>query len=358
MGRSFKARQYTRCPAASFECPMTAEFQVIDLTIPPELAGQRLDSALAHLLPEHSRTRIKGWIEAGAVHVDRAACKPRDIVEAGSHVRVQTTPAEAAQPEVLPEAIALRLVHEDRDVLVIDKPAGLVVHPGAGNPRHTLQNALLGLDSSLAALPRAGLIHRLDKDTSGLLVVARTLEAHTSLSRQLEARTMAREYVAVCAGVMTGGGTVNEPIGRHRGDRLRMAIRGSGRPAVTHYRVLERFRAHTYLSVKLETGRTHQIRLHLSHIKYPIVGDPVYGGRFGLPRGASLALSDSLRLFKRQALHAATLGFDHPRSGKRLTLQSPVPPDFAQLLEVLRADARAAASDAAEAGARKPVRAR
>ena len=337
---------------------MTAEFHVVDLTIPPELAGQRLDSALARLMPEHSRTRIKGWIEAGAVTVDRVACKPRDLIEAGSRVRVQTTIDAAAQPQVLPEAIALRLVHEDRDVLVIDKPAGLVVHPGAGNPRHTLQNALLGLDPKLAALPRAGLIHRLDKDTSGLLVVARTPEAQTSLSRQLEARTMAREYVAACVGVMTGGGTVDEPIGRHRGDRLRMAIRVSGRPAVTHYRVLERFRAHTYLSVKLETGRTHQIRLHLSHIKYPIVGDPVYGGRFGLPRGASQHLIDTLRGFKRQALHAAALGFDHPRSGQRLTLQSPVPADFAHLLMVLREDARTAAGDAALAGARKPVRAR
>ena len=337
---------------------MTPEFNVVDFTIPPELAGQRLDSALARLMPEHSRTRIKGWIEDGAVRVDRRACKPRDIVEAGSQVRVQTMPAEAARPEILPEAIALRLVHQDRDVLVIDKPAGLVVHPGAGNPRHTLQNALLGFDPKLAALPRAGLIHRLDKDTSGLLVVARTPEAQTSLSRQLEARTMAREYVAACVGVMTGGGTVDEPIGRHRGDRLRMAIRVSGRPAVTHYRVLERFRAHTYLSVKLETGRTHQIRLHLSHIKYPIVGDPVYGGRFGLPRGATPVLIDALRGFKRQALHAATLGFDHPRSGERLILQSAVPPDFAQLLAVLREDARAAASDATQAGARKPVRAR
>lgn len=328
---------------------MTAEFQVIDLTIPPEMAGQRLDSALARLMPEHSRTRIKGWIEAGAVLVGRKACKPRDIMEAGSRVRVQMTTAEAAQPQVLPEAIALRLVHEDADVLVIDKPAGLVVHPGAGNPRHTLQNALLGLDPSLAALPRAGLIHRLDKDTSGLLVVARTPQAQTSLSRQLLARTMSREYVAVCVGVMTGGGTIDEPIGRHRGDRLRMAIRVSGRPAVTHYRIVERYRAHSYLSVKLETGRTHQIRLHLSHIKYPIVGDPVYGGRFGLPRGATQGLIDALRGFRRQALHAAALGFEHPRTGKRLSLQAPVPADFAQLLGALREDARAAARDAASA---------
>jgi 23S rRNA pseudouridine1911/1915/1917 synthase len=332
---------------------MTAEFQTIDLTIPPELAGQRLDSVLARLMPEHSRTRIKGWIEAGEVAVDRRACKPRDLVEAGSRVRVHMAMQEMAEPQVLPEAIALRLVHEDAQVLVIDKPAGLVVHPGAGNPRHTLQNALLGLDPKLAALPRAGLIHRLDKDTSGLLVVARTPEAQTSLGRQLEARTMAREYVAVCVGVMTGGGTIDEPIGRHRGDRLKMAIRVSGRPAVTHYRVLERFRAHTYLSVKLETGRTHQIRLHLSHIKYPIVGDPVYGGRFGLPRGATQALIDTLRGFKRQALHAAALGFDHPTTGKRLSLESPVPADFALLLGVLRQDAAEAARDAVQEGARK-----
>jgi 23S rRNA pseudouridine1911/1915/1917 synthase len=333
---------------------MPAEFQVVDIQIPPEMAGQRLDGALARLLPQHSRTRIKAWIEAGAVSVNRAACKPRDMVEAGARVRVQMTQDEVAQPEVLPEAIALRVVHEDRDLLVIDKPAGLVVHPGAGNPGHTLQNALLGFDPALAALPRAGLIHRLDKDTSGLLVVARTPEAQTSLSRQLEARTMTREYVAGCVGVMTAGGTIDEPIGRHRGDRLRMAVRVSGRPAVTHYRVVERFRAHTYLRVKLETGRTHQIRLHLSHIKYPIIGDPVYGGRFGLPRGATQSLIDTLRGFKRQALHAAVLGFDHPRSGESLSLQSPVPPDFAQLLEVLRADAREAAREAAQ----KPVRAR
>ncbi|MDP9008824.1 MAG: 23S rRNA pseudouridine(1911/1915/1917) synthase RluD [Pseudomonadota bacterium] len=320
---------------------MTPEFQVIDLKIPPELAGFRLDSALARLLPQHSRTRIKGWIEEGAVLVGRQRRKPRDLVEAGAHVRVQMS-VESPKPQVLPEAIALRLGYEDADVLVIDKPAGLVVHPGAGNPRHTLQNALLGWDAALARLPRAGLIHRLDKDTSGLLVVARSLEAQTSLSRQLMARTMSREYLAVCVGVMTGGGTIDAPIGRNRSDRLRMAVRESGRPAVTHYRVLERYRAHTYLSVQLETGRTHQIRLHLSHQKYPIVGDPVYGGRFAQPRGAAPELVDTLRAFKRQALHAASLGFDHPRTGKRLVLNSPVPEDFRQLLLALRDDAHPA----------------
>ncbi|MEO7206691.1 MAG: 23S rRNA pseudouridine(1911/1915/1917) synthase RluD [Steroidobacteraceae bacterium] len=318
---------------------MSAEFQVIDLEIPPELAGQRLDSALARLLPQHSRTRIKGWIEEGAVLVGRQRLKPRDLVEAGNRVRLQVR-TEKPVSVVQPEAIALRIAYEDADLLVIDKPAGLVAHPGAGNPNHTLQNALLGLDASLAKLPRAGLIHRLDKDTSGLLVVARTAEAQTSLSRQLMARTMSRNYQAVCTGVMTGGGTIDAPIGRNRSDRLRMAVRESGKPAVTHYRVIERFRAHTYLSVQLETGRTHQIRLHLSHLRYPIVGDPVYGGRLTQPRGAAQAFLETLRAFKRQALHAASLGFDHPRTGKRLALNSPVPDDFAQLLLALRDDAR------------------
>lgn len=318
---------------------MSAEFQVIDLRIPQELAGHRLDSALAQMMPQHSRTRIKGWIDAGQVLVGSLPCKPRDVVKAGSRINVRMTP-DVPRPDVLGENIPLTLLHRDKDVLVVDKPVGLVVHPGAGNPSHTLQNALLGMDPSLATLPRAGIIHRLDKDTSGLLVVARTLEAHTSLSRQLLARTVSREYLAVCVGVMTGGGTVNEPIGRHRNDRLRMTIRQDGRPAITHYRVLERFRAHTYLNVKLDTGRTHQIRLHLAHLRYPIAGDQVYGGRFAQPKGATERLLVTLRAFKRQALHAASLAFDHPRSGKRLSLQSPVPADFAELLAALRDDVR------------------
>jgi 23S rRNA pseudouridine1911/1915/1917 synthase len=303
------------------------------------LAGKRLDAALARLMPEHSRTRIKAWIDAGQVQVGRRACRPRDVVEAGSRVVVRMSP-EIPQREVLPEKIALTLVHEDRDVLVVDKPAGLVVHPGAGNPAHTLQNALLGLDPRARELPRAGIIHRLDKDTSGLLVVARTLEAQTSLTRQLMARIVEREYLAVCAGVMTGGGTVDEPIGRHRTDRLRMAVRQDGRRAVTHYRLIERFRGHTYLKVKLETGRTHQIRLHLAHLRHPIVGDPVYGGRLALPKGATVRLTAALRTFKRQALHAARLAFDHPRTGRRVSFESAVPQDYAELLEALREDAR------------------
>jgi 23S rRNA pseudouridine1911/1915/1917 synthase len=317
---------------------MNAEFQVIDLEIPPELAGQRLDSALARLLPAHSRTRIKGWIDAGEVRVGRRTCKPSDLVDAGARVNLRISPA-AARAEVLPQAIELNVVFEDREVLVVDKPAGLVVHPGAGNPDRTLQNALLARDPALITVPRAGLIHRLDKDTSGLLMVARTLEAHTALTRQLMARSVTREYLAVCAGVMTGGGTISRPIGRHRSDRLRMSVREDGRAAVTHYRVLQRYRAHTHVAVSLETGRTHQIRLHLSHAKYPIVGDPVYGGRLLRPRGASDALAATLAGFRRQALHAATLGFDHPRTGKRKTFSSAVPADMQLLLAALRRDA-------------------
>jgi 23S rRNA pseudouridine1911/1915/1917 synthase len=324
---------------------MHAEFQRVELEIPQELAGYRLDSALALLLPEHSRTRIQGWIAAGQVRVDGLPCKPRDRVLPGSRIEVRMS-AAAPPSEALPEDIALNVVYEDPDVLVVDKPAGLVVHPGAGNPRHTLQNALLGRDPRLAALPRAGIVHRLDKGTSGLLVVARTLEAQTTLARQLLARSVSREYLALCVGVMTGGGTVDEPIGRHRSDRLRMMVRRDGRPAITHYRVLERFRAHTYLRVKLETGRTHQIRLHLAHLKYPIVGDPVYGGRLARPRGAAENLIDLLRGFKRQALHAAKLAFDHPRTAERVALESPAPPDFAQLLEALRRDAGTAPAPA------------
>ncbi len=318
---------------------MSAEFQVIDLEIPQELAGLRLDTALARLLPAHSRTRIKGWIDAGQVKVGRLPCKPRDVVNAGSHVQVHMIP-EVLPGEVLPETMPLNWVHVDAEVAVLDKPAGLVVHPGAGNRQHTLQNALLGWDPSLATLPRAGIVHRLDKDTSGLLVIARTLEAHTSLTRQLAARSVSREYLAVCVGALTGGGTIDAPIGRHRSDRLRMTVRGDGRPAITHYRIVERFRAHTLLRIKLETGRTHQIRLHLAHLHYPIVGDPTYGGRLAKPRGARESLIDTLRAFKRQALHATTLAFDHPRSGDRQTFQSPVPPDFAALLAALREDIR------------------
>jgi 23S rRNA pseudouridine1911/1915/1917 synthase len=223
-------------------------------------------------------------------------------------------------------------------LLVVDKPAGLVVHPGAGNARHTLQNALLALDPNLALVPRAGLVHRLDKNTSGLLLVARTPEAHTALTAAMAARQITREYLAVCTGVLTGGGTIDEPIGRHRTQRTRMAVRSDGRPAVTHYRIERRFRAHTLVRVTLETGRTHQIRVHLAHIGFPVVGDPAYGGRRRIPKGSSPELAAELRAFPRQALHAALLRLAHPLTHREHEWRSPLPEDMQHLLAALEAD--------------------
>ena len=244
---------------------------------------------------------------------------------------------------VAAEDIALDIIFEDAALLVLCKPAGMIVHPGAGAREHTLQNALLAHDPELARVPRAGLIHRLDKDTSGLLLVARTPEVHTRLAAAMQAREIEREYLALCLGAPTGGGTVDEPIGRHRSARTHMAVRADGRPAVTHYWIQERFRAHTLLRVRLETGRTHQIRVHLAHIGLPVVGDPVYGGRRRLIAGASPALAAALKGFPRQALHARRLAFEHPLSGERLSFEAPLPADFQALLAVLRADTRSSA---------------
>jgi 23S rRNA pseudouridine1911/1915/1917 synthase len=238
---------------------------------------------------------------------------------------------------VLPEAIPIEVLHEDAAVLVVNKPVGLVVHPGAGNPSHTLQNALLAHDPALATVPRAGIVHRLDKDTSGLLVVARTIEAHAVLVERLRERDITREYIALCVGVVTGGGTVDQPIGRHRTDRLRMAIRPDGRDAVTHYRLVERFPSHSLLRVSLETGRTHQIRVHLAHIGHPLVGDPLYGGRRQLTAGTDPVVKAALAAFRRQALHAARLQFAHPLTGRDIDVEAPLPADFAALLAVLHA---------------------
>jgi len=308
----------------------------ICLTIPPDQAGQRLDQALAGLLPDYSRSRIKDWIEAGEVRVDGATRRPRDKVAGGESVSITATLPE--ETRVAAQSLPLVLVHEDRDLFVLDKPAGLVVHPGAGNPDRTLQNALLGRDPALAAVPRAGIVHRLDKDTSGLLVVARTLPTHTALVRMLADREIHREYEAICRGVMTAGGTVDAPIDRHPTDRVRMSVREGGREAVTHYRVIHRFRAHTHARVQLETGRTHQIRVHLAHAGFPIVGDRVYGGRLALPRGAGEALRQALRDFPRQALHAARLQFDHPVTGRSLEFRAPLPDDMRSLLDALARD--------------------
>jgi len=307
-----------------------------------DFAGLRLDQALAKALPQYSRARLQGWIEAGAVRIDGHAPRARDIVRGGEQVNIEAQ----IEPEyqVTAEKLPLQVLFEDAALIVIDKPAGLVVHPGAGNASHTLQNALLALDPKLAVVPRAGIVHRLDKDTSGLLVVARTLEAHTALVAALAAREVKREYVAICGGVMTGGGTVDQPIGRHRSVRTRMAVRGDGREAVTHYRIGKRFRAHTLVNVQLETGRTHQIRVHLGHIGHPVVGDPVYGGRRRLPRGASAELIAALEAFKRQALHAARLELEHPATGRAVHWEAPLPQDMVELIAALDADRLATAS--------------
>ena len=312
-----------------------------ELRLAAQSAGRRLDQALADALPEFSRSRLKRWIDEGMLRVDGRVPRPRDIVAGGERVVLDAPDEDAVPPAA--EQIALTVAWEDRDVLVVDKPAGLVVHPGAGNPAGTLQNALLAHDVKLAKLPRAGIVHRLDKDTSGLLIVARNEAARTALAEALAARGIHREYQAVCVGVMTAGGKVDAPIDRHPVDRLRMAVRASGREAVTHYRVIERYRRHTWVRVTLETGRTHQIRLHLSHAGYPLVGDPVYGRRLAIPRGATPELSAALHAFRRQALHAAKLGFVHPRTGRKVEVESPLPADMRRLIDCLQRDRDAAA---------------
>jgi 23S rRNA pseudouridine1911/1915/1917 synthase len=313
---------------------MNSEKQI--LTIPEELAGLRLDQALARMFPDYSRSRLKEWLLAGAIRVEGGPKRPRDAVSGGETVEFE--PVVESEVRAAPEPIALDVVYEDEDLLVVNKSAGLVVHPGAGNPAGTLMNGLLHHAPQLEQVPRAGIIHRIDKDTTGLLLIAKTLPAHTALVRQLAEREIARNYLAVCNGVLTGGGTINQPIGRHPVDRKRMSVQQDGKPAVTHYTVLERFRAFTYISVKLETGRTHQIRVHFAWRRHALVGDPVYGGRLALPKGASEPLIETLRQFKRQALHATRLVFEHPSSGEAIDLEVPPPADFEALLKVLRED--------------------
>jgi 23S rRNA pseudouridine1911/1915/1917 synthase len=296
--------------------------------------GRRLDQVLAEQLPDYSRSRLKTWILGGQVQLDGGQPEPRTRVVAGQTVTLRIA-AETGFASPAAEPMALRVVFEDDALLVIDKPAGLVVHPGAGNASGTLQNGLLAYLPALAGIPRSGLLHRLDKDTSGLLVVAKTLEAHSHLVRALAARDISREYRAVCVGRMTAGGTVDAALARHRSERTRMAVAVGGRAAVTHYRVLERFAHHTFVAVRLETGRTHQIRVHLAHVRYPLVGDPAYGGRLIVPAGASALLASTLRGFRRQALHASRLGLEHPLTRQALEFSAPLPEDFRGLLAAL-----------------------
>ncbi|HHI94465.1 MAG TPA: 23S rRNA pseudouridine(1911/1915/1917) synthase RluD [Gammaproteobacteria bacterium] len=320
--------------------------QQLNVEIPEQLAGVRLDQALASLFPDYSRARLQRWIKDGHVTVDGRQRRPRDVVHGGEQVLLTVVLTE--ETHWMPQPLPLDIVFEDEAVLVVNKPAGLVVHPGAGNQHSTLSNALLHHAPELESVPRAGIVHRIDKDTSGLLVVARTLAAQKSLVEQLQARAFERHYQAVVMGVMTAGGTVDAPMGRHPVNRTRQAVvtiegSSSGKEAITHYRVAERFRAHTLVNVKLETGRTHQIRVHMAHIHYPLVGDPLYGGRLRIPPAATPELDRALRTFKRQALHAASLGFVHPLSGESVSWQAALPDDMQQLLAACRQDMAVAA---------------
>ena len=302
--------------------------------IPDADAGRRLDQVLAELFPDFSRSRLQQWVKAGEVLLNGRAVAARYKVAGGETVVIGAElPGDRT---VRPQDIPLDIRYQDDQLLVINKPAGLVVHPAAGNPDGTLQNALLHYDPALALLPRAGIVHRLDKDTSGLMVVARSLAAHKSLVEQLQARSVHREYLALVQGQVTAGGSVDAPLGRHPRDRLRMAVVPSGKPALTHYRVLERFPAHTLLLVRLETGRTHQIRVHMASIHHPLVGDPLYGGRARVPRGVSDGLRDVLSGFRRQALHARRLELRHPASGDTVAWEAEMPADLARLLDALR----------------------
>ena len=305
--------------------------------VSPQQGGQRLDQVAAQLFPDHSRSRLQNWIKSGELTVDGRTLRPRDSVFGGEELVLDAE--REVQGDWQPEAIALDIVYEDDALLVINKPAGLVVHPAAGHHDGTLLNALLHHAPSLKTVPRAGIVHRLDKDTTGLMVVAKTLEAQTALVNQLQARTVSREYECVVVGVMTAGGKVNEPIARHGVNRQKMAVVAGGKEAISHYRVIQRYRAHTHVKVKLETGRTHQIRVHMAHIHFPLVGDPVYGGRLRIPPGASQELLRELREFPRQALHARRLELEHPDDGRLMHWPVPRPADMQHLLALLEEDA-------------------
>ncbi|MDD5126311.1 23S rRNA pseudouridine(1911/1915/1917) synthase RluD, partial [Methylovulum sp.] len=298
-----------------------------------EMAGMRLDQVLAELFAEYSRSKLQTWIKSDRVQVNGLTLKARDKLEGGEEITLDAEAEVVITSE--PENIPLDIAYEDDSLLIVNKPAGLVVHPAIGNWRGTLVNALLHHEPKLETLPRAGIVHRIDKDTSGLLMIAKTLQAHNSLTEQLQEREINREYLAITRGRMTAGGTVDEPIGRHPSDRLRYVVRESGKFAVTHYRVAQRFTRHTLVQVKLETGRTHQIRVHMAHIRFPLVGDPVYGGRFQMPPDCSERLEKALRGFKRQALHAAKLGLAHPATDEYMEWEQAMPDDMVELLEAL-----------------------
>lgn len=307
------------------------------LTIPREYHNHRIDQVLASLLPEYSRSQISNWIKRETITINHKPCKPKDKVSDGDLIEIEVnfTPMDNNFNHCAPEEISLNIVFEDSELLVLNKPAHMVVHPGAGNKEHTLVNALLHHAPSLQHLPRAGIIHRLDKDTTGLLVVAKTLQAHTSLIRQMQAREIQRYYITLVQGHVISGGIIDTSFGRHPKNRLKMAVLQQGKQAITQYTIKKQYQDYTLLDVSLMTGRTHQIRVHLAHINHPIIGDPLYGGCTKIPVHATNELRTLLQQFKRQALHACTLSFHHPQTGKKLTCTAPIPDDFSFLLNTL-----------------------
>lgn len=314
-----------------------SELLQLEGIIPEEAAGLRLDQALAQLFPDYSRGQLTKWIKAGQVTVDGQQFRPRDAVVGAEHILINAQ-IEAVDESWTAEEIQLDIIHEDDDVIILNKAAGMVVHPGAGNQNGTLVNALLNHAPQLETIPRAGIVHRIDKGTTGLLMIAKTLQAHNSLVSQLQERSVQREYQAIAVGVLTAGGTIDEPIGRHHIDRKRMAVSNAGKPSITHYRVEQRFKAHTHIRCKLETGRTHQIRVHMAHIRHPLLGDAVYGGRFKFPKGVSEQTREAIKGFNRQALHAGLLGFIHPKTEQEVSWKIDMPEDMLAMLDILSRD--------------------
>ncbi len=312
------------------------DIDVFEAVVPDDWAGERVDQALAKLFPDYSRSRLQTWLKDGQIWVDGEIKRAKDKVLGGEKVELKVILASENHWQA--EAIPLNIVYEDEQLLVINKPPGMVVHPAAGNFSGTMLNALLHYAPELEAIPRAGIVHRLDKDTSGLLVVARTLPSQKLLVEQLQARSFLREYDAIITGSVTAGGTIDQPIGRHPVNRKRMAVVSNGKPAITHYRVSERYRLHTKLIVKLETGRTHQIRVHMAYINHALLGDPVYGGRFKIPAASDAAFVDAIKNFKRQALHARHLGLIHPATNEFIEWEVDVPQDMQALQNSLRLD--------------------
>jgi 23S rRNA pseudouridine1911/1915/1917 synthase len=308
--------------------------ETFTIIIPERMTGYRLDVALSEMLPDYSRSKITAWIKSGDALVNNKAFKPKDKVNGSQMVMLSLNKKQ--NNEWSAENIALNIVFEDEDIIVINKQFGIVTHPGAGNWTGTLANALLYYDSSLSKLDRAGIVHRLDKNTSGLMVIARNEKSQKYLVEQLQSHLVDREYSAIVYGHMIAGGTVDEPIGRDPKDRVKQAVSMSGKDATTHYRAIDRFKSHTHVKAVLETGRTHQIRVHLSYVGHSLIGDPMYGGRVRFPKKASEELKEALLNFKRQALHSKKLTLTHPISGESMSWKAPLPDDMLELLEVLK----------------------